>query len=64
MTKELELIRAREIIARMIAISCENGFNPEDPDTAELLFEQEQINQNNEIYIKLALEEYSKIVGI
>lgn len=62
MTKELEFARAREIIARMIAIACENGFNPDDPDTAELLFEQEQINEYNEKYIKLALKVYSQIV--
>lgn len=62
MTKELEFDRAREIIARMIAIACENGFNPDDPDTAQLLYEQEQINLYNEQYIKKALEIYSQIV--
>ena len=64
MTKELEFARAREIIARMIAISCENGFNPEDPDTKELLYEQEQIDLYNEYYIRLAVDVYSKVLGI
>lgn len=58
MNNNLKFEIARDVITQMIAYATKDGFNPEEPITARLLQEEEQVNQFNEEVIERVIEDY------
>ncbi len=54
---------AKEIMSRAMAIACSNGFNPNDPVIAELIYEERELRRFNESVIDKILTVYAPLVS-
>ena len=62
MNNNTKLELSKEIMARMIAIKCKDGFNPNDPELILLLDEEEKMNRFDEEIINKIIKVYGPLV--
>ena len=58
-SKHVKFEVAKEILAKFIAMSCEDGFNPEDPATKQFLEDKQRLNEYDEEVIDKILNVYA-----
>lgn len=54
---------AKEIMSRTMAIACSNGFDPNDPVIAELMYEEKELRKFNETVIDKILTVYAPLIN-